>query len=90
MGFLRKKRFFFPNSLVRIVYCSLHPNIDGEFEAFQYPAIWIVTHKQIIFKENRYLSLNINLKHNANYLTKDILVIIFLPKICKNNALDKT
>lgn len=47
-------------------------------------------YKQSIFKENRYLSPNINLKHNTNQLTKDILIITFLLKILKNNALDKT
>lgn len=79
--------FFFANTLVRTVYYSLHPNIDGEFEVFQYPATWIVIHRLNIFKENRYLPLNINLKHDTKYLTKDIFIIIFLPKICKNNAL---
>lgn len=72
------------------VYYSLHLNINEKFEAFQYLATWIVIYRQSVFKESRFLFPNINLKHNTNNLTKDMLIIIFLPKILKNNALDKT
>jgi hypothetical protein len=68
----------------------LHPNINGKYEVFQHPATWIATYRQNIFKENSYLFPNINLKHNPNYLTQHILIISFLLKIFKNNALNKT